>query len=107
MKSRTFRLEESDVELLKQLADKRGETQSEAIRFAIRNAQDATQEQYDYAVVDLLREEVLDLRERLDQAQTLIDQEQRLRLAEIEQRPEVKLIEAPRKKTWRERLFGE
>ena len=38
MKSRTFRLEESDIELLKQLADSRGVSQSDAIRYAIRSA---------------------------------------------------------------------
>ena len=43
MKSKTFRLEESDVELLKQLADDRGVSQSDAIRFAIQNAASALQ----------------------------------------------------------------
>lgn len=38
MKARTFRLEESDIERLEQLAKARGETVSDAIRFAIRNA---------------------------------------------------------------------
>ena len=41
MKARTFRLEDSDIELLKQLAEARGESQSDAIRFAIQNAASA------------------------------------------------------------------
>lgn len=107
MKSRTFRLSESDLELLKALAEERGESQSDALRFAIRNARGATQPQYEYAVVSLLQEEVADLRARLDQSQKLLDQEQRLRLAEIEHQPEVKMLEVAKKKTWRERLFGD
>ena len=41
MKSKTFRLEESDIDLLKQLAESRGESQSDAIRYAIQNAASA------------------------------------------------------------------
>lgn len=106
MKSRTFRLSESDMELLKDLAEKRGESQSDALRFAIRSAQDVMQPQCEYAVVSLLQEEVADLRARLDQSQKLLDQEQRLRLAEIEHTPEVRMLETVKKKTLRERLFG-
>lgn len=41
MKSKTFRLEDSDIELLKQLADAKGISQSDAIRYAIQNAASA------------------------------------------------------------------
>lgn len=41
MKSKTFRLDESDIELLKQLAADRGESQSDALRYAIQNAANA------------------------------------------------------------------
>lgn len=44
MKSVTFRLDESDVDLLKLVAAKRGESQADAIRFCIRSAADATRE---------------------------------------------------------------
>lgn len=45
MKSVTFRLDESDVDLLKLIAAKRGESQADAIRFCIRNTADAIREQ--------------------------------------------------------------
>ena len=45
MKSVTFRLDESDVDLLKLVAAKRDESQADAIRFCIRSAADATREQ--------------------------------------------------------------
>jgi Arc/MetJ-type ribon-helix-helix transcriptional regulator len=38
MKTKSFRLQDSDVELLEQLAEERGESQSDVIRFAIQNA---------------------------------------------------------------------
>jgi len=38
MKARTFRLSDSDIELLEDLANTRGESISDAIRYAIRNA---------------------------------------------------------------------
>ena len=38
MKSRTFRLDDSDIELLKQLAESKGVSQSDAIRYAIQNS---------------------------------------------------------------------
>lgn len=45
MRSVTFRLDENDIDLLKLVAAKRGESQANAIRFCIRNGADATREQ--------------------------------------------------------------
>lgn len=45
MRAMTFRLDESDIDLLKLVAAKRGESQADAIRFCIRNGADAIREQ--------------------------------------------------------------
>ena len=45
MKARTFRLSEIALEQLKEIADVRGETQTDAIRFAIQSGHDAIHKQ--------------------------------------------------------------
>lgn len=84
MKAMTFRLEESDIELLRLVAEKLGKTQADAIRFCIRTGADNTRVQAPSGSVDetlavlveLLREQVAakdaqirDLSARLDAAQ--------------------------------------
>lgn len=84
VKAVSFRLSESDIELVKFIAERRGETQADAIRFCIRCAADEIRVRHApnastearEALVELLREQVAakdeqirDLSVRLDAAQ--------------------------------------
>ena len=123
MKSKTFRLEDSDIELLKQLADAKGVSQSDAIRYAIQNAASAihdeapkTEQNEPVEVVsELIRqlkvkdEQIAALNTALVGAQETAKAAQVLQAkATIGELPE-KAGEAagePPKRSWWQRLFG-
>ena len=129
MKSCTFRLSESDIDLLKQIAEIRNEKQSDAIRYAIRLAnkevhtkggedvcdKDSNLEnQIASIAIESLNEQLSVKDEQIKQLlnqnaelQKLIDQEQRLHLATKAESP--LLLEEKNKqgkKSFWQRLFG-
>lgn len=122
MKSRTFRLSENDIELLKQLSESRGESQSDTLRFAIHQLNDAIHEssakdnKEDKRNADSRTFEILlsqlevkdkqieSLISQNSELQRLVDQEQKLHLASKVDSP--KLIEEKEKKSFWKRVFG-
>lgn len=102
MKSRTFRFDESDIELLKQLSEEMGCTQAEAIRWAIRNATQKQAEE-NAAEAAVLVEQLRVKDEQIKTLQRLLDQEQQLHMTTARK---VALLEEPKRGFW-SRLFGD
>ena len=116
MKSKTFRLEDSDIALLKQIANTKGVSQSDAIRYAIQNAANALhdetpKEQPDEVVSELVRQlQVKDGQiEALSQA--LINAQETAKAAQVlhakstvAELPEV--VEEQPKEPWWKRIFS-
>lgn len=114
MKSRTFRLEETDIELLKQLADDGGCSQSDVIRAAIqaeyrRNTQKSTENGIPKEVYEDLRHQleikdrqISDLSSALVAAQQCVTGAQALHGADVA----AALAAPPQKKGFLYRLLG-
>lgn len=119
MKSKTFRLEESDIDLLKQIADSRGESQSDAIRYAIQNAANAlhgaTQKDVQNEQGEVVSELIRQLKVKDEQIaalnQALVGAQETAKAAQVLQAQAVmgELPEAtgePQKKSWWQRIFS-
>ena len=119
MKSKTFRLEDSDIELLKLIADTRGESQSDAIRYAIQNAASAlqgeTQKDGHNEPVEVVSELIRQLKVKDEQItalnQALVGAQETAKAAQVLQAQAVmgELPEAtgePQKKSWWQRIFS-
>lgn len=128
MKSRTFRLSESDIELLKRISEERCESQSDTIRYAIHKLNDEilesntkngcvaedddkneSKDETQVLSILLTQLEVKDrqiesLINQNSELQRLVDQEQKLHLAMKVDAPK-KMEEAKRDSFWK-RLFG-
>ena len=116
MKTKSFRLHESDVELLEQLAKDRGESQSDVIRFAIKNLanvlhNETSNETPDEVISELVRqlhvkdEQIAALKTAIVNAQETAKAAQVLQAqSTIAELPPVE-NEKPKKKSLLQRLF--
>ena len=119
MKSKTFRLEDSDIELLKQLAASKGVSQSDAIRYAIQNAASALQgeiprdEQSEpgEVVSELIRQLKVKDEQIAALNQALVGAQETAKAAQVLQAQAVmgelpEATEEPQKKSWWQRIFS-
>ena len=123
MKSRTFRLDDSDIELLKQLAESKGVSQSDAIRYAIQNSAGAIHgeapkkehAEHGEVVSELIRqltvkdEQITALNKALVSAQETAKAAQVLHAkATMGELPEAAADDVPEqpRRSWWQRLFG-
>ena len=113
MKARTFRLSESDIELLERVAHERGCSNTEAIRYAIHLAGDAIQGETQDEIhepgsaVAALVAQLAVKDEQISKLQELIEHEQLLRAQT--QAPDLLPPDAesePPKQSWWRRWFG-
>ena len=119
MKSKTFRLEESDINLLKRLAESRGESQSDAIRYAIQSAASAlhgdaqkdVRDEQGEVVSELIRQLKVKDEQITALNQALVGAQETAKAAQVLQAQAVmgELPEAarePQKKSWWQRIFS-
>ena len=110
MKARTFRLEDSDIELLERVAKERNCSNTEAVRYAIRLAADVLHGDVrdeiheSGSAVEALVAQLAVKDEQIQKLHDLIEHEQVLRAqATI---PELPDAEQPPKQSWWRRWFG-
>lgn len=116
MKSKTFRLEDSDIELLKQLAASKGVSQSDAIRYAIQNAASALQgeipkDEPGEVVSELIRQLQVKDAQIAALNQALVGAQETAKAAQVLQAQAVmgelpEATEEPQKKSWWQRIFS-
>lgn len=110
MKARTFRLAESDIELLQQVAQSRDCSNTEAVRYAIHLAADeihgAVRDEIHEpgSAVAALVAQLAVKDEQIAKLQDLIEHEQLLRAKTVV--PELPDAEQPPKQSWWKRWFG-